>query len=211
MMKRAILTMIAVLGLLLAACGEAAPAEEATPTPEVTPEVTPEETPEVTPEPEATPDPGNGAAGDLVAILPDEVDGLELVKEGIASEEFTEEADDEFLEFLVRLGRTPDDVTAATAFGFDMNDGRSVFMFAIRVAGANPDQLREEFRRVMEEDDDDPVDFSEERIGGKDVLVGQEDDEFGESILYIYAMHDVLFMVGASDADLGEAALSQLP
>jgi hypothetical protein len=213
-MRRAILTSAAVIALVLAACGEAAPAEEPTPTVEPTPAATPEPTPETTPDaPEATPAPGDGAAGDLVAMLPDEVDGLQLTREGMDGAEFMAEADDEFLEFLGRLGRSPRDVSAATAFGFDMDDGRSLFIFAIRVEGADTNQLRNEFRQSMEEAEEDAVEFREETIGGKQVLVGRtdDDDEFDTGLTYIYAVHDVLFLIGAADEDLAEAALDELP
>lgn len=214
-MKRAIVTTVAVLALVLAACGEPAPADDAEPTPTVEITAAPPETPETTPDadetPDATPDsPDDGAAADLVAMLPDEVDGLELTKQGMEGDEFMAEADDEFLEFLDRIDRTPDDVSAATAFGFDVNDGRSLFIFAIRVAGADTDQLRDEFRQSMEDADEDALEFREENIGGKEVLVAEQ-DELEDGLTYAYAFQDVVFMIGATDEEIAEAALDQLP
>lgn len=192
------------VAIVIAACSAGAspgdePTEEPTPTP--TPATEPSED-------------GSGpsfapGAGDLDSVLPDDVGGITLdyqFAEGpgvLGSEGITPEVQD----FLDRVGANMDDVSSAIGIGIDEASGGIVSIFAIRVAGADGDSLRDELQQVMQEDADSV--FTEANLGGKDVLAfgtaGQDSDGF------MYVHEDVVFMVGASTPELSEEALSLLP
>lgn len=192
------------IAILIAACsGASSPAED-----------TPTEEPTATPAPsvEASED-GSGAsfapgAGDLDSILPDEVGGITLeyqFAEGqgvLGSEGITPEIQDS----LDRIGADMDDVSFAFGYGIDQASGY-VSIFAIRVAGADGQTLRDELRQSMVEDSDNV--FTETNVGRKEVLAfgspGQEADG------YMYVHDDVVFMVGGSSPGITEEALSLLP
>jgi hypothetical protein len=192
------------LALLVAACGPASSADE-TPTEEPTAVVTPSP---------AESDDAGGApsfeqgAGALDDILPDEVGGIPLeyqFAEG-AGALGTEGVTPEVQDFMDRVGADMDDVRVAFGIGFDQTAGAIVSIFAVQVAGADEDTLRDEFRQVLEEEDNV---VSEDTIAGKNVLAFGTEDAETDTFLYVH--DDVVFMVGASSAELTEEALSLLP
>jgi hypothetical protein len=202
---RASLAMI-LIGLL-AACTAASPsATEAEPTPSPTPEPTPEPT-VAAPSDGGLPsfDPG---AGDLDAILPDEVGGIAMQYQSaqgagvLGSEGMTPEAQEVF----TRLGATPEDLSMAFGVGFN-SEGSVLSIAAFRVAGADEGQLRDEFQTTMEQDGTGVV--SEGNVGGKNVIVFGTDPEAPDG--YLYVKGDIAFVVAGEPIALVEEALAALP
>lgn len=192
--------LLVLLAIILAACPSGQGASPAA-------------TPSPTPVPAVDDGEGAGAsfaagAGDLDAVLPDEVGGISIEyesasgKEAFGSEGMTPEA----IEFFERVGATPSDITMAFGFGVDQEGGDFISIWAFRVGGANEDQLLDAFRDTIEEEGQT---VTESNVAGKDVLVFEE-DEIG-STSYLYGRGDVVFMVGATSQELAEEALSQLP
>src|SRR5918992_5229899 len=145
LMPRFSLIAAVILAVLLAACAEtAAPTEEAEPTQteETTPTPTEEPTPEATEEVEAT----EGAIpsfelpssdAELEALLPGTIGNIEIQTFSMRGNEFMTSGEDnqEFIDFLERMGAQPEDVSVAGGFGFDAEDptGGGAAIFAFRV------------------------------------------------------------------------------
>src|SRR5918992_1058634 len=162
LMPRFSLIAAVILAVLLAACAEtAAPTEEAAPaaTEEATPSPTEEPTPESTEEVEAT----EGAIpsfelpssdAELEALLPDTIGNIEMQTFSMRGNEFMASGEDnqEFIDFLERVGAEADDVSVAFGFGFNAEDptGAGAAIFAFRVVGADTDQLLAEMSGAFE-------------------------------------------------------------
>ena len=200
-MKRITLILLTLLAFFVAACSsdQAGSSADESAAAEQTNEATPEPAAETTPEP---------GAGDLAGLLPTEIGGIPIEYESssgqdvIGSEGVTPEAQ----EFFDRVGAEPSDLSSAFGIGIDQEAGGVITIGAIRVAGADEDTLRDEFRASIE-DQGDVV--TEGNVGGKDVLIIGEDETEGSG--YFYVKGDVVFIVGGSPASLAEEALSQLP
>ena len=199
----------ALLSLLLVACsgGTASAPASATlaPTPTVEPTPTATATAAGTPNPLASFDLNQDKA--LEALLPDTVGDLTLTKFSVKGAEFFTGAgtDPAFKDFLDRVHAQPDDVSAAVA----ADQGSTLQVLALRVAGANSDDLKTEFRRALSESASTTVTLSEATVGGKSVLTGFDPDQ--EANVYFYVVNDVLFFVTTADKTLAEAALQELP
>ena len=199
----------ALLSLLLVACsgGTASAPASATlaPTPTVEPTPTATATAAGTPNPLASFDLNQDKA--LEALLPDTVGDLTLTKFSVKGAEFFTGAgtDPAFKDFLDRVHAQPDDVSAAVA----ADQGSTLQLLALRVAGANSDDLKTEFRRALSESASTTVTLSEATVGGKSVLTGFDPDQ--EANVYFYVVNDVLFFVTTSDKTVAEAALQKLP
>ena len=198
----------ALLSLVLVACsggGTATAPASATPAPTPTPEPTPTATAAGTPNPLASFDLNQDKA--LEALLPDTVGNLALTKFSVKGAEFFTGAgtDPAFKDFLDRVHAQPDDVSAAVA----ADQGSTLQLLALRVAGANTDDLKTEFRRALSESASTTVTLSEATVGGKSVLTGFDPDQ--EANVYFYVVNDVLFFVTTSDKTVAEAALQKLP
>jgi hypothetical protein len=201
----------ALLSIVLAACSSAgtatAPAS-ASPSPTATPTAEPTPTDSAaagTPNPLASFDFNQDKA--LEGLLPDSVGDLTLTKYSVKGAEFFSGAgtDPAFKDFLDRVHAQPDDVSAA----FAGDEANTLSLLALRVAGANTDDLKSEFRRAMEESSSNTVDLSEATVGGKSVLTGFDPDQ--NSNVYFYVTADVLFFVTTTDKAVAEAALQKLP
>jgi hypothetical protein len=200
--------------LLVAACGggasQAPTTEPGTSQPATeAPTATPEETPAAgTPEPaeteEATLQPG--AAGDLEALLPAEVNGVAFEKASFDGGSVPGgiplgEGDDDFAAFLADNGKSISDVNVAIASTTDSAASGS-FVMAIQVEGVSGDKLAEFATGGMDG-------AEQTTIGGKTVY-GSGMAGFAA---YVYPKGDTVFYVFSvgSDASLAEGILSQLP
>ena len=201
----------ALLSIALAACSSAGTASapaSASPAPTATPTAEPTPTDSAaagTPNPLASFDFNQDKA--LEGLLPDSVGDLTLTKYSVKGAEFFSGAgtDPAFKDFLDRVHAQPDDVSAA----FAGDETNSLSLLALRIAGANTDDLKTEFRRAMEESSSTKVDLSEATVGGKSVLTGFDPDQ--NSNVYFYVTGDVLFFVTTTDKAVAEAALQKLP
>jgi len=201
----------ALLSIALAACSSAGTASapaSASPAPTATPTAEPTPTDSAaagTPNPLASFDFNQDKA--LEGLLPDSVGDLTLTKYSVKGAEFFSGAgtDPAFKDFLDRVHAQPDDVSAA----FAGDETNSLSLLALRIAGANTDDLKTEFRRAMEESSSTKVDLTEATVGGKSVLTGFDPDQ--NSNVYFYVTGDVLFFVTTTDKAVAEAALQKLP
>jgi hypothetical protein len=218
LMPRFSLIAAVILAVILAACAQtAAPTEE--PTEEPTPTETASPTPEPTEEAEGT----EGAIpsfdlpssdAELEALLPSMLGDIEIQTFSMRGNEFMTSGEDnqEFIDFLERMGAEPDDVSVAFGFGFNPEDpsGAGAAIFAFRVVGASTDELLGEMEASLEEEET-ASNWSEQSIAGKNVLVGESLDENAPGSVYLYGVNDIVFFITTTDAEAAEEALSELP
>jgi hypothetical protein len=212
--RRALAGALATL-LLVAACGgSASPAPTAEPgatqapateAPTTAPGA---ETPGAeTPEPDETEGPTlqPGAAGDLEALLPSEVNGVTFEKGSFDGSTFpggipVGDGDDEFVQFLEDNGKSLNDVSIAVATPTSTDAGGSMVM-AIQVDGMPSDKMLEWVTQ-------DASDIEKTTIGGKEVY-GAGAAGFGA---YFYVKGDTVFYVlSMGGENLAEGILQQLP
>ncbi len=198
----------ALLSIMLVACS----AQTATAPPSASPSPTPSPTPTVA----ATPSQAAGTPNPLAsfnfnqdkaleALLPDKVGALALTKFSVKGAEFLSSSTPEFKGFLTRVGATAADVSVASA-----TDQQSTLqILALRVAGADTDKLKTEFRTAIEAQATTPIKLTEETVGGKSVLTGFDSDQHKN--VYFYVVSDVLIFVSTTDKPTAEAALQKLP
>jgi hypothetical protein len=191
--------------LLVAACGgsasQAPTSEPGATTPAGTEE--PSETQEATERPEDTLNPG--AAADLEAMLPSEVNGITFEKASFDGSTVPGgiplgEGDDDFTKFLEDNGKSLRDVKVAIASPTDTEAGGS-FVMAIQVQGVPSDKLLEWAMQSSSE-------MEKTTIAGKEVY-GSGAAGFGA---YIYPKGDVVFYVlSFGGEDLVDGIISALP
>lgn len=219
-MKRTTLLLLMLVALLAAACtSDQGSSATATATATAT-----AESDDATPEPDT--DDGDsetaaavpsfdlpGSAPELEALLPDEIDGTEVVKFSMGGPELMADqegsgVDPEFIAFLERLGAQPDDISIAFAFSFT-EAGDSAGIGAFRVEGASSEDLEREFMATMETGGE-VVDWQSASVGGKDVQTAADPDTEG-SFVYIYTVGDIVFFVTTPDEDVAAELLEPLP
>lgn len=207
-MNRISIVVIALLALVLVACGteQSSPTDVASPTPTPTPEATAEPTAE--PTADATDD-FSSEPNELAAILPTEVNGIAIEYEYASGPDFGdgEEMDDESREFLERVGGDIDRMTSAFGFGLDAEAGSFITIIAFRIPGADEEAMLEEFRASIA-DEESGFEFSEATVAGKQVVAASSAEQ---GTTYLYANNDTLFAIGGTTPELAEAALSQIP
>jgi hypothetical protein len=119
------------------------------------------------------------------------------------------EVDPQFVDFLDRLGADPQDVSVAFAFGANTDGTQTASVFAFKVAGAEAQDLIDEFQASAEEGGD-PLDWHEESIGGKSVQVADPNADFPTPIA-LYATGDVLYFASSTDPAALQEILAGLP
>lgn len=219
-MKRITIMLLALVALVLAACTDSQGASPtATPTEDSEAAAAESEAADDEPADESAaalpsfelPD----SAPELAALLPDEIGGEEAFKLSMSGEELMAGQDEdvtvdqEFLDFLSRVGAQPDDISVAFAFGMG-TDEATAGIFAFRIAGANASQLESEFRAAMEAESDAVIDWQETSVAGKNVLAGEDPDNPGNT-MYLYTTGDIIFIVTAGSEDAAEELLQPLP
>jgi len=194
--------------LLVAACGGAATtapsaSPDATDPPAAT--ETPTEASTETPAAVETEEPvGPGAATDLEAMLPSEVNGVTFQKASFDGSTFPGGipiggGDEEFLQFLEDNGKSLEDLRVAIASPTNTESGGSMVM-AIQVKGLAGDKFLEFATADMTD--------QKTTIGGKEVF-GAGMAGFGA---YVYPKDDVVFYVLVTGGeDLSEGIFQQLP
>lgn len=213
LVKRPTVLLVAVLALVLAACGS--DQTDATATPIPTPAATPTEAPTPEPtesEPAETPDAtddddgsgtGSVITGELADALPDEVGGL--TKQEVPGMEAL------IGPMLQQQGLNTDEADFAFVSYGDGDPAESLIVTAMRLPGVNEAQL-EMLARMMSSNQAPgagEVDTEEVTIGGKDVLrVSPADAE--QSVL-IYLVDGAFFSLISPSEELAEDLLSQLP
>jgi hypothetical protein len=142
-------------------------------------------------------------------VLPDEVGGITMEYQSASGEEAlgSEGVTPEARAFLDRVGADASSISTAFGFGIDADAGSGISIVAFRIAGADEDQLRDEFRGVMEEEGSEVIE--ETTLAGKDVLVFGEAES--EPSGFMYVKDDTVFIVGGSPPELVEEAIAGLP
>lgn len=194
--------------LLVAACGGAATSAPSAPPDATEPPVAteaPTEAPVETPGAVATDEPiGPGAAADLEAMLPSEVNGVTFQKASFDGSTFQGGipiggGDDEFLQFLEDNGKSLEDLRVAIASPTDAETGGSMVM-AIQVKGLPSDKFLEFATADMTD--------QKTTVAGKEVY-GAGMGGFGA---YVYPKDDIVFYVLVMGGeDLSEGIFQQLP
>ena len=145
---------------------------------------------------------------ELEALLPDEIGGVTLTKFSMRGAEFMTQGDQEFTDFLDRIGAEADDVSVA--FGVSMDASQSgTGVFAFQVRGTDNDQLLEELAGSLE-DDGTATGFENANVGGKDVRRAAAGDDAQGSV-YLYGVGDIVFFITTTDEDAAAEVLSTLP
>jgi hypothetical protein len=212
--RRALAAALATL-LLVAACGgSATQAPGATQAAGATQEPGVTQAPGATQEPTETQQPTEGpdvslapgAAGDLEAKLPSEVNGVKFERTSFDGGTVPGgipigEGDEDFAKFLADTGKSLSDVRIAIASPTDPEAAGSIVM-AIQVKGAPSDKL---LKWVTQ----DSTDMEKTTVGGKEVY-GAASGGFGA---YFYVKDDIVFYVLSmgGDASLAEGIFRQLP
>jgi hypothetical protein len=188
---------LAVLAVVLAACGTQQSTATLTPAP--TPEPTPE-APEPTAEPTATDDDGGGGAtGSLEDVIPDELNGvagtpipgMDAIISGALQQRGLDAGEAEFA--FVTYG-TGEDAIVLNAFRIPGVSDVAMQQLAQIMSGAAPNS---------------DVEAETVTIGGKTVLSFSGGQTPG--VVYFYVADDVAFTVAGQDEGLAEQLLSELP
>lgn len=213
--RRALAGVLAAL-LLVAACGgsasqapTAAPGATGTPAAEATPGEGSQE-PTDTAEPTEGPDASfvTGAAGDLEAKLPDEVNGVKFAKTSFDGNSFpvgVPIGDTEMEQLLKDSGKSLKDVRVALATPADTSAATAGNMvMALQIQGADSGKLEEWATGQLGDSS-----ATKSTVGGKEVY-GSSAPGVGGA--YFYVKDDVIYYVIAFGADnLAEGILQQLP
>lgn len=201
-MTRTPILIIALLALVLAACGSdqpsPSPTTEATLGGEPTAEPTAEPTEDAaTPEP--TPDDASGFSGSLSDALPDEVGGLSRVDLS-GMDAFIGPA-------LAQSGMDAEDAEYVVAIWGEGD--RSVMLTGLRTPGMDRPQLEMLANLITGSQTGGEVSADTVTVGGKTVL-RMSGTEMPDAA-YLYFTGDAFFTVISESADLAEELLSQLP
>jgi hypothetical protein len=144
---------------------------------------------------------------ELEALLPNEIGGQTLTKFSMRGAEFMAQGDEEFTDFLDRIGAEADDVSVA--FGVSMSGTSQTGVFAFQVRGTDNDELLDELAGSLEEDGT-AEGFEDANVGGKDVRTAAAGD--GETgTVYLYGVGDIVFFITTADDDAAAEVLSDLP
>lgn len=150
------------------------------------------------------------SAPELAALIPDEIGGVMLQKSSMDGQDFMASGggtNQEFVDFLDRLGAEPDDVSVAFGSGADASGGGAA-VFAFKVAGADTDQLLDEMQASLEAEAS-ATGFEDANVGGKEVRRGTSTDDSGNA--YLYGVGDIVFLVATADEDAAAEVLAELP
>jgi hypothetical protein len=138
--------------------------------------------------------------GPLEDLLPSTFDGATLQKLSFSG---SDAVTDETTALLAKYGKSPADVTGATAFG----DGDVVFV-ATRVAGLGEDAMRE-MMAVTGAQGETKVEIEQVNLAGRSILKTTAEGSAGHA--YFYVRGDTAFGVVAPSDEVAAKALAVLP
>lgn len=204
-MKRITILLVALLALVVSACGSSEASESAAASePAATVEPTATPTPDPTPEPQESEEPAESeeAGGDdtaLLDLLPDEINGQSRKDVDLAAFPMAAAAlqaqgvDASEVEYVISAYGSGEDVLAVTA---------------IRIPGMGQTELGD-LGRMMSGMADGQGSVEEVTVGGKEVLAitATEVDQTG----YMYFLDGAVIVTGGTSQDLAEEFFSQLP
>jgi hypothetical protein len=151
------------------------------------------------------------SAKDLEALIPAEVGGITLQKLSMQGDEFVSSggATEETQQFLEGLGVDTDDVAVAAGFGSATGSGDALVVFIFRAEGAGTDRLLTVFKKALDSDREEPLEWEAATVGGKHVERATDAEQQGR--VYLYANGDLLFYLAATQEDDAAEALEALP
>lgn len=145
--------------------------------------------------------PSNGEIVPIEAVLPRELDGVELHTFVVG--------EDILARLASRFGVVPDDLE--TAFASD-HGARFLQMYAIRLAGKTADELTEGWSRVAYPPEADDVAIAGETIDGAPITVVDSPSTRSRlGTFYLDRRGDTLIVVQAFDFGVVVEALSSIP
>jgi hypothetical protein len=201
---RVSILLVALLALVLAACGGDQPAESPTPTPvatvEPTPQPTPDPTPAATESPDATDDGGSTGGGPLADLLPEEIRGL--------SRQTIPGMEQMFIGALGQQGVDADEADFAWAM---YGDEAELVVTAVRAPGFGQGELEQLARLMsgMQVEGAEDVEYDSVTVAGKSVLRVTAADQ--TQTVFLYVTSDAFFTIVADDEDHAAELLRQLP
>ena len=205
-MKRITILLIAVLALVVSACGSGEPSESAAASePAATVEPTPEPTPEPTTEPEESEEPAESAdaGGDddtaLLDLLPDEINGQSRIDVDLANNPM----------FAAALAQQDIDASDVEYVVSTYGSGEGILVAtAIRIPGMGQVEL-EQLGRLMSGMSEGQGSAELTTVGGKEVLAitATEAEQTG----YMYFIDGAVIVIGGTSEDLAEEFFTQLP
>ena len=212
--KRPMILLATALAIVLAACGsdqtDTSPTPTATvastPTPEATPEPTESQAAETPDATDGDDDDGEtGGSGELAAMLPDEVGGLERQPTPAGM-------DDMLVNMLEAQGLGGEGMD----FAYAMWGQGELLVTAFQIPGMPEAQLGLLAQMMagmggQAGPSGEEVETEEVTIGGKEVLRITPEGQAAEGSVYVYQAGDAFFSVVAQDEALAEDLLSQLP
>ncbi len=147
---------------------------------------------------------------ELEATLPQKAGDITMQSFSMSGPDFlAADVDPQFTTFIDSLGADIEDVSVAFAFGSNTDGTNTASVFAFQIAGAEAQELIEEFK-ASAEDGGDPLVWNPDTVGGKSVEVAEPNDDF-PTPLALYATGDVLYFVSATDPDAFEEIIAGLP
>lgn len=204
-MKRITILLVALLALVVSACGSSEASESAAASePAATVEPTPVPTPEPTPEPEESDEPteSEDAGGDdtaLLDLLPDEIDGQARIDVDLANNPM----------FAAALAQQNIDLSEVEYIVSTYGTGEGVLgVTAIRIPDMGETEL-EQLARLMSGMSEGQASAETTTVGGKEVLAISSTEV--EQTAYMYFLDGAVIVTGGTSQDLAEEFFSQLP
>ena len=204
-MKRITILLVALLALVVSACGSSEASESAAASePAATVEPTPEPTPDPTPEPQESEEPAESedAGGDdtaLLDLLPDEINGQARIDVNLADNPM----------FAAALEAQNIDVSDVEYIVSTYGSGEGVLgVTAIRIPDMGETELQQ-MARLMSGMSEGQASAETTTIGGKEVLAISATDV--EQTAYMYFLDGAVIVTGGTSQDLAEEFFSQLP
>jgi hypothetical protein len=151
-------------------------------------------------------------ASELALLLPEVIGGQPARTRAYAGEQLLSgetalSASDGLLAFVERVGVRPDSILFAHAVVLSREGVTAVT--AYRLEGQTEEVLTAEYQLVMDTPDA-AVEWSEQSIGGKEVLTAADPDNSG-NVMYLYTTGDLIFLVTSADPEVAAVMLENLP
>jgi hypothetical protein len=211
-LNRISILLIAVLALVVSACGNNQGSSSDTPSePVATLEPTPEPSASEAAEETVGALPSFDLNGDpeLAARFPDTVGGQPLSVQSFRGDVFMQAggSDPSFDAFLESVGAELDDVSVA--FGTSMSAESPLTVGAFRILGASEDDLEREFIAASEESGG-VSGLEQTSVGGKDVWSATDPSGTAGMSVFIYTKDDTLYFLTGNEEQVAEI-LAALP